>query len=89
MLPASVSPSALRSVALISAENEGENAQRSGGSLFLSAIGRFPDPDMRVRVRYWERPLLGGSKYITSYGSMPGNSKMSVSGRCPLLGGVR
>ena len=63
-------------------ENEGGNARRSGGSLFLSAIERFPDRDMRVRVR-WERPLLR-SKYITSYGRMPGNSKMSVIGRCPL-----
>ena len=78
MLPASVSPSALRSVALISAENEGENAQRSAGSLFLSAIGRFPDPDMRVRVRYWEvRNTLLLMEVCR------GNRK------CPLVGGVR
>ena len=66
-----------------------KNARGPDGILFLSAIERFPDPDMRVRVRYWERPLLRRSKYITSYGSMPGNSKVSVIGRCPLLGGVR
>jgi len=79
----------VRSVALISAGNEGENARRSGGSLFLSAKERFPDCEMRVRVRYWDRPLLRGSKYITLWkyaGEFESIRYWEVSAirRCPL-----
>jgi len=40
-------------VALISAENEGENPRKSGGSLFFRYREGL-DPHMRVRVRYRE-----------------------------------